>query len=117
MGGILNKPAHSCRSSSDSTGVGRVVQLLELSELRSPCARSVYNGGFDADTVDIDHRGEIRRKGASVRNQPQTKSILFEQFFSFYYRSLKFYQYRRPSGIRVGGCVVGSDSGGLHSPG
>jgi hypothetical protein len=68
MGRILSKPAQGCRSSSDGTGVGRVVQLLELSKFRSPCTRSVYDGGFDTDSVDVDHWGEIRGKGASVRN-------------------------------------------------
>jgi len=116
MGGILNKPAHGCRSSSDGTDVWRVVQLLKLSKFRSPCTRSVYDRGFDADSVDVDHRGKIRGERA-IRNRPQTKGILFEQLFSFYYRSLKFYQYCCPSGIYIAGCVVSGDSGGLYSLG
>jgi hypothetical protein len=60
MGRIFRKPVQGCRASGNSTGVGRVVQHLELSKLGSPCTRSIYDGGFDVDCVDIDHWGEIR---------------------------------------------------------
>jgi len=60
MGRILDKPAQCYRSSGDGTGVGRVVQLLELGKVRSPRTRSIYDGGFDADSVDINHWDEIR---------------------------------------------------------
>ena len=60
MGRILSKPAQGCRSSGDGTSIRRVVQLLKLRKFRSPHTRSVYDGGFDADSVDVDHWDEIR---------------------------------------------------------
>ena len=60
MGWILNKPAYRCCSGGDGTGVGGVVQLLELSKFGSPRTRCIYDGGLDADSVDSDHWDEIR---------------------------------------------------------
>lgn len=52
---IFSEPIQSCRSGSDRTGVGGVVQLLKLSKFGSPRTRCVYDWGFDADFVDADH--------------------------------------------------------------
>ena len=68
MGRILDKPAQCCGSSGNGTSVGRVVQLLELSKFRSPRTRCIYDGGFDVDSVDIDHRDEIRVERSVVRS-------------------------------------------------
>jgi len=60
MGGILSEPVQGCRSSSDGTGVWGVVQLLELCKFGGPRTRCVYDRGFNADSVDVDHWDEIR---------------------------------------------------------
>lgn len=65
---ILSKSVQGRRSSSDGTSVGRAVQLLELSEFRSPRTRCVYDGGVDTDFIDVDHWDEIKEKRASVRS-------------------------------------------------
>ena len=66
---ILSEPVQGCRSSGDSAGMGRVVQLLKLNEFRSPHTRSVYRRGFDEDFVDTDHSSDkTREKGTPVRS-------------------------------------------------
>jgi len=68
MGGILSESAQGCSSSSDGTGVWRGVQFFELSKFGGPRTRCVYDRGFNADSVDVDHWDEIRAREASARN-------------------------------------------------